>query len=84
MLPLEEARSRIRNAPDSRESRALLQLLQALETGEPYPLAELYEIDFESFVLALNVLRSWRLHRYAGFARNGIAEERFQIELRAG
>ncbi len=45
-------------------ARELKRLVEALKREGEYPLASLYEIDFEAFELALNVLHDWRIDRY--------------------
>ncbi len=42
----------------------LKRLVEALKQEAEYPLARLYEIDFDAFELALAVLHDWRIDRY--------------------
>lgn len=50
--------------PESAESKTLLELAVALETNAPFPLSKLYEINHESFKLALGLIDDWRLDRH--------------------
>lgn len=45
-------------------ARELNRLVEALRQEADFPLAGLYEIDFEAFELAIDVLRDWRIDRY--------------------
>jgi hypothetical protein len=45
-------------------ARELKRLVEALRQEAEYPLARLYEIDFEAFELALELLHDWRIDRY--------------------
>jgi hypothetical protein len=36
----------------------------ALESEEPFKLADLYQLDYDDFTLALQLLSEWRLDRY--------------------
>lgn len=45
-------------------ARELKRLMEALRREGEFPLAGLYEIDFEAFELAVEVLRDWRIDRY--------------------
>jgi hypothetical protein len=36
----------------------------ALESEEPFKLSELYQLDYDDFGLALELLNEWRLDRY--------------------
>jgi hypothetical protein len=45
-------------------ARELTRLIEALKREGDFPLASLYQIDFEAFELAVDVLRDWRIDRY--------------------
>ena len=70
MIALEKARKLFREAPDTHASQVHQRLLRALESGTPFPLHEIYELDYEKFELAMDILQSWRLHRYGSFVRH--------------
>jgi hypothetical protein len=42
----------------------LAEFCVALEGNEPYPLEELFAMDFEAFELALALMQEWRIDRY--------------------
>lgn len=50
--------------PSSESARILRSLVSALGEDRPYPLGDLYKLDFESFELAIALLEDWRLDRY--------------------
>jgi len=56
-------------------SRELTRLLEALKDEKEFPLSSLYEIDYEAFELAVEVLRDWRIDRY--YARQAHVLDRF-------
>ncbi|MBN8749854.1 MAG: hypothetical protein J0I65_20390 [Variovorax sp.] len=64
MNALREARRKMQSSPDSEGSRTLSRLVIALESGEAFPLEELYALDFNEFELAINVMKEWRLDRH--------------------
>ena len=64
MHAIKEARKLIEKDPTTAAARTLSKLVLALESESPFPLAELYLIDFNAFTLALRVLEDWRLDRY--------------------
>lgn len=64
MVALEKARRLIREAPDSPSACALQQLISGLETGHPVQIQAIYEIDYAHFMICLEIIEGWRLHRY--------------------
>ncbi|NWG87277.1 MAG: hypothetical protein HXY26_07180 [Hydrogenophilaceae bacterium] len=54
----------IRNSEDSPDAEALRDLCLALESGEPFDLARLYDMKSKAFDLALAVLEEWRFDRH--------------------
>ncbi len=50
--------------PQSEEAQALLNLAVALETKASYQVNMLYEMDHESFKLAMGMIDDWRLDRH--------------------
>lgn len=64
MLALKKARKQIEKNPTEPASETLSQLVLALESETPFPLADLYQLEFEHFTLALELLSEWRLDRY--------------------
>ena len=45
-------------------ARTLARLILALESEGDFHLADLYELDYDSFLVALSVMKDWRLDRY--------------------
>lgn len=64
MIALEKARRLIREAPDSPSAHALQQLISGLESGHPVQMQAIYEIDYAHFMVCLEIIEGWRLHRY--------------------
>ena len=54
----------MRSSATPAASRELSRLLEALKEEREFPLSSLYEIDYEAFELAVEVLRDWRIDRY--------------------
>jgi hypothetical protein len=69
MSSIDRVRRRIVDASQDQSSLYLAELLAALQRGQPIDLRPLYELDYESFTTAIEMLRDWRLHRYADTAR---------------
>ena len=64
MQALKKARKLIEKKPEKSSALALSQLILALESETPYNLSSLYQIDYDDFELALEVIKDWRLDRY--------------------
>lgn len=64
MNAIKKARRIIETDPHSERSRTLSALVLALESAEPVVLEDVYRLDSETFELAIQVLREWRLDRY--------------------
>ena len=64
MNAIKEARRFIERQPDHPTARVLSRLVLALETSHSFELVTLYELDYDGFQLALDILREWRLDRY--------------------
>ena len=50
--------------PTSQSAQTLAGMVRALESDKKFKLADLYELDYDSFNLAIEILREWRLDRY--------------------
>lgn len=74
MTEFERVRARMRANPDGHAERILLDLVVALESNGTINVAPIYALDYETFSLSMDVMRSWWLQRYAGIARNGVAD----------
>lgn len=64
MRALKQARKLIEKKPESPAAQALSTLVVALESETPFTLQTLYQLDYDDFELALDVLKEWRLDRY--------------------
>jgi len=64
MDALQETMKKIRSKPDDVSSRALSDLMKSLDSGEPYDLNRLYQLNYSDFSLVLNLLKQWRLDSY--------------------
>lgn len=64
MRALKQARKRIERDPHSPAAERLSRLVLALEGDTGFDLKALYELDYDDFQLALEVLQEWRLDRY--------------------
>ena len=84
MTELDRVRTRIREHPDGHAERTLLDVVVALESNGAIDVAPLYALDYETFSLAMDVMRAWWLQRHTGVARNGVAERiDVQVDQRA-
>lgn len=64
MRALKQARKLIEKKPESPAAQALSSLVVALESETPFALQTLYQLDYDDFELALDLLKEWRLDRY--------------------
>jgi len=64
MRALKKARKLIENHPDKASAEVLSRLVVALESDQPFKLSELYELSYDDFTLAMEVMTEWRLDRY--------------------
>ena len=64
MRALKKTRKLIEQNPEKPEAKILSALVVALESNEPFKLADLYRLDYNDFGLALELLSEWRLDRY--------------------
>ena len=64
MNAIKKTRKLIETNPATDTAKTLARLVRALESDEKFALGELYKLDFESFALAIDVLKEWRLDRY--------------------
>ncbi|RYZ11768.1 MAG: hypothetical protein EOO24_05400 [Comamonadaceae bacterium] len=70
MNAIKTARKYIQSQPDSERARTLAKLVLALESESSFQVAQLYQLDLESFDLAIDILKEWRIDRYyAGKAK---------------
>ena len=70
MHAIKESRKFIERNPEDPSAKTLSRLVVALESKKEFPINDIYELDFERFTLALEILREWRIDRYyAGKAK---------------
>ena len=64
MNAIKAIRKHLEKNPDAPSSKALARLVAALAEERSFSLAELYTMDYQTFEMALDLLRDWRLDRY--------------------
>jgi hypothetical protein len=64
MRAIKKIRKLIAADPMTPTAQTLVRFVNALDSGDHFALSELYELDYDTFGLAVDLLRDWRLHRY--------------------
>jgi hypothetical protein len=64
MNALKKLEKRISKAPGEPSSLVLAYLISSLYVKDDFRLAELYELDYDDFDLAVSLLKDWRLDRF--------------------
>lgn len=64
MRALKKTRKLLEQHPEKPAARVLADLVLALESEEPFQLSSIYQLDYEDFDLAIQLLHEWRLDRY--------------------
>lgn len=64
MNAIKVARRFIETDPSNESAQILARLVLALESEHSFELIALYDLDYKSFQLAIDILREWRLDRY--------------------
>jgi len=64
MNQIKKARRLIKTNPDSGAAKTLANLVRALESDEKFALADLYDLSYDDFEIAIGILKEWRLERY--------------------
>lgn len=64
MNAIKKTRRLIEAEPASSSAMTLARLVRALESEEKFELGNLYELDYDNFNLAIEILKEWRLDRY--------------------
>jgi hypothetical protein len=54
----------IEKSPNSIEGLTFAKIILALESGEEFPVTELYKLNSDDFDLAIELLRDWRIDRF--------------------
>ena len=64
MNTIRELRKYLLKDPSSQSAKILAKLAIALANERDFPLPDLYQLPFEEFELAIELMRDWRLDRY--------------------
>ena len=64
MNAIKAARRFIETDSANESAKILARLVLALESERSFELVTLYELDYKSFQLAIDILQEWRLDRY--------------------
>jgi hypothetical protein len=64
MNAIKKTRKLIEADPASQSAKTLARLVRVLESDEKFDLGDLYELNYDEFDLAIEVLKEWRLDRY--------------------
>lgn len=64
MHAIKKVRLFIQAQPASAAAKTLAQLTASLADERPFELSRLYALDLDTFDLAIELLRDWRLDRY--------------------
>jgi hypothetical protein len=64
MNAAKQVRKIIQDQAGSPKAKTLSALVLALENEDPFDVSSLYQLDFDTFELALTLLKEWRLDRY--------------------
>jgi len=64
MDALHKVIQRIHSDPVDPTSSVLLSLIKSLDDGEQFDLTQLYQLNYQDFGLALEMLKQWRLDSY--------------------
>ena len=64
MNAINAARRFIETDSSNESAKILARLVLALESERSFELVTLYELDYKSFQLAIDILKEWRLDRY--------------------
>lgn len=64
MNAIKQIRKYLEANPDTDASKILARLTAALAEEREFSLADLYKLDYDSFNLAIDLLKDWRLDRY--------------------
>ncbi|VWX61346.1 conserved hypothetical protein [Burkholderiales bacterium 8X] len=64
MNAIKAARKLIAADPTHESARILASLVLALESERSFELSTLYQLDYKSFQIAIEILKDWRLDQY--------------------
>ncbi|MCL4470316.1 MAG: hypothetical protein ACYC05_04005 [Sulfuricella sp.] len=64
MNTLKKLEKRLLKSKNDSGSQVFGRLVRALCVDDDFNLAEIYDLDYEDFELALGIIKDWRLDRY--------------------
>ena len=64
MRAIKKVKKFIEKSPNSIEGLTFATVILALESGEEFPVTELYKLNSDDFDLAIELLRDWRIDRF--------------------
>jgi hypothetical protein len=64
MRALKQARKLIQADPGNPVAKVLSRLVMSLESDQPFLLSDIYTLSYEDFLLAMELIKEWRLDRY--------------------
>jgi len=64
MLSIKKAKKLIQANPTSDLSKILAKLVLSLESDVNFQVQELYELNYDEFEFAIEILREWRIDQY--------------------
>jgi ATP-dependent protease HslVU (ClpYQ) peptidase subunit len=64
MNAIKRVRNFVLANPRSKAAAIFTQLAVELERAGPFRISDLYELDYDQFELALELIKDWRLDRY--------------------
>jgi len=64
MNAIKKVRNFVLANPKSKAAAIFTQLAVELERSAPFRVSDLYQLDYDQFELALDLIRDWRLDRY--------------------
>ena len=64
MRAIKKVKKFIEKSPNSIEGLTFAKVILALESGEEFPVTELYKLNSHDFDLAIELLQDWRIDRF--------------------
>lgn len=64
MRAIKKVKKFIEKSPSSTEGLTFAKVILALESGNEFPVTELYKLKSEEFDLAIELMRDWRIDRF--------------------
>ena len=64
MRAIKKIKKFIERSPNSTEGITFAELILALESDNEFPVIELYQLNYDEFDLAIELLKDWRIDRF--------------------